>query len=184
MTELNQIETPALLLDSRRMMRNIRALESRLKTLGTVIRPHVKTCKSIEIGRRMITGGSPGITVSTLAEAEAFFRHGIDDQIYAVGIAPGKLARVAGLMGQGLRLKIILDNAETAARVVDAAKRLGCRYSVLLEIDSDGQRAGFEVGDPELVGAAQTLDQGGCEVAGVITHMGAAYACRDAGALI
>ena len=161
------------------MTRNIQSLEARLSGLGVLIRPHVKTCKSIEIARRMMADDSPGITVSTLAEADYFFDHGITDQLYAVGIAPGKLERIARLYRNGLELKLVLDNIDVAHRVADAAGRLDCSFALLLEIDADGQRGGFAPDDEALVEAAGILSQGGCRVMGVMTHMGASYDCRD-----
>ncbi len=175
--------TPCLLLDVDRMTRNIQDLEARLAGLGVPLRPHVKTCKSIEIARRMMAENSPGITVSTLAEAEYFFSHGIDDQFYAVGLAPGKLERIAGLYRNGLALKLTLDNSGAARRLGEAAVRLDCAFTVLLEIDADGQRGGFRPNDPDLTEAAETVTKGGCRVLGVMTHMGASYDCRDAGCL-
>jgi len=175
--------TPCLLLDVDRMTRNIQTLEARLGRLGVPLRPHVKTCKSIEIARRMMASNSPGITVSTLAEAEYFFGHGIEDQLYAVGIAPGKLDRIAGLYRNGLALKLTLDNSPSARRVAEAATRLNCAFPVLLEIDSDGQRGGFRPDDPGLVETAGELTDAGCRVLGVMTHMGASYDCRNAACL-
>lgn len=171
--------TPCLLLDVDRMTRNIQALEAHLADLGVPLRPHVKTCKSIEIARRMMARDSPGITVSTLAEAEYFFGRGIDDQLYAVGIAPGKLGRVAELYRKGLELKLLLDSVDSARRVAAAAGRLECRFAFLLEIDADGQRGGFRPDDGALTDAADTLAEAGCRVLGVMTHMGASYDCRD-----
>jgi D-serine deaminase-like pyridoxal phosphate-dependent protein len=52
------------------------------------LRPHMKTAKCIEVARLATAGQPGGITVSTLAEAEYFFRHGITDILYAVGITP------------------------------------------------------------------------------------------------
>lgn len=165
------------------MTRNIQTLEAHLARLGAPMRPHVKTCKSIEVATRMMASNSPGITVSTLAEAEYFFDHGIDDQLYAVGVAPGKLDRIAELYRKGLALKLTLDNLGSALRVGEAAVRLDCAFSVLLEIDADGQRGGFRPDDPDLLEAAGAVEQAGCRVLGVMTHMGAAYDCRDAGCL-
>lgn len=162
------------------MTRNIQTLEAHLRQLGVPLRPHVKTCKSIEIARHMMASDSPGITVSTLAEAEYFFDHGIEDQLYAVGVAPGKLDRIARLYRKGLALKLTLDNSDSARRLGDAATRLRCAFRVLLEIDADGQRGGFGPGDPELVEVAVVLKNSGCHVLGVMTHMGASYDCRDA----
>jgi len=175
--------TPCLLLDVNRMTRNIQALEAQLERLRVPLRPHVKTCKSIEIARRMMASNSPGITVSTLAEAEYFFSHGIEDQLYAVGVASGKLDRIARLYRNGLALKLILDNYPSARRVAAAATRLDCPFPVLLEIDSDGQRGGFRPDDPGLVETAGELADAGCRVLGVMTHMGASYDCRSAACL-
>lgn len=175
--------TPCLLLDVDRMTRNIQTLEARLEDLGAPLRPHVKTCKSIEIAHRMMGPDSPGITVSTLAEAEYFFDHGIEDQLYAVGIAPGKLDRIARLYRKGLGLKLTLDNSDAARRLGEAAAGLDCAFSVLLEIDADGQRGGFRPDDPGLVEAAGLVEDAGCRVLGVMTHMGASYDCRDAACL-
>lgn len=162
------------------MTRNIQTMEARLARLGVPLRPHVKTCKSIEIARRMMASNSPGITVSTLAEAEYFFSHGIEDQLYAVGVAPGKLDRIARLYRNGLALKLTLDNFDAARRLAHGAARLECAFSVLLEIDADGQRGGFRPDDPGLVEAAGEVKDAGCRVLGVMTHMGASYDCRDA----
>jgi D-serine deaminase-like pyridoxal phosphate-dependent protein len=175
--------TPYLRLDIERMERNIRTLQSRLDRLGIALRPHVKTCKSIEVARRMLGQSNTGITVSTLAESAWFLDHDIRDQIYAVGIAPSKLQAVADLERRGARLRIVLDHPATARRVVEAAATMDHRFEVLLEIDADGRRAGFAPGDPGLVEAAGILTAGGCAVAGVMTHMGGSYACADRAAL-
>jgi len=171
--------TPYLRLDAGRMAHNIQTFDAHLADLNVGLRPHVKTCKSIEIARRMLGKRSPGITVSTLAEAETFLDHGMTDQIYAVGIAPGKLERVAELMRRGARLRIILDRPEIARRVAEAVHSAGCAFEVLLEIDTDGERAGLAPCDGALVESARILDAAGCNVAGVLTHMGGAYDCRD-----
>jgi D-serine deaminase-like pyridoxal phosphate-dependent protein len=182
-TAIDDKATPCLLLDADRMTRNIQTLEAQLARLGVPLRPHVKTCKSIEIARRMMASNSPGITVSTLAEAEYFFDQGIEDQLYAVGIAPGKLDRIAQLYRNGLVLKLILDNSGSARRLGEAAARLNCAFPVVLEIDADGQRGGYRPDDPGMVETAGELTDAGCRVLGVMTHMGAAYDCRGAACL-
>lgn len=184
MPNLEELSTPALLLDVDRMQRNIDRMQQRLGALGAPLRPHVKTCKSIEIGRRMLGPDSPGITVSSLAEAEHFLDAGFIDQIYAVGIGPGKLDAVAALMARGARLAIVLDHIDAAGAVATAARANDCRYRVLLEIDADGKRAGLTPSDPALIELARVVTAAGCEMAGVLTHMGGSYGCRGADALV
>ena len=172
--------TPCLLLDTARMTRNIERMRIRLQSLGVALRPHVKTCKNIDIARQMIAGQPGGITVSTLAEADHFFEHGMTDILYAVGIAPGKLAAVAERMARGMALRIILDHPQTARAVASAAGQLDTRFRVLIEIDADGERAGLRADAPELTEIAATLEQAGCHVDGVMVHAGGSYHCNDA----
>ena len=64
----------------------------------------MKTAKSIDVARLALQGQPGGITVSTLAEAEYFVGHGIDDILYAVGITPQKLDQVRKLNAAGAQM--------------------------------------------------------------------------------
>ena len=172
--------TPCLLLDTDRMKANIDRMASRMKGFGVSLRPHVKTCKNIDIARRLLDGQPGGITVSTLAEADYFFDHGLTDILYAVGIAPGKLGAVAERMAHGMGLRIILDHLQTAQAVARAATDLETSFNTLIEIDADGERAGLRADDANLIGIARTLDRAGCRVDGVMVHAGGSYHCQDA----
>ncbi|MFW5927034.1 MAG: alanine racemase [Wenzhouxiangella sp.] len=178
---MNQPElvTPCLLLDPDRMNANIDRMASHLDRLGVALRPHVKTAKNVEIGRRLITGQPGGITVSTLAEADHFFRHGFDDILYAVGIAPGKLPAVARRIRQGMKLTLILDHPDTAHCLARAADEHRMSFDVLLEVDADEHRAGFRPDDPALLETARLLDRGDCRVGGVLVHAGGSYDCSE-----
>jgi D-serine deaminase-like pyridoxal phosphate-dependent protein len=173
--------TPALWLELNRLEANIRSMHGHLHALGVTLRPHLKTCKSIDVARLLLAAGAERFTVSTLAEARYFLAHGLTDLLYAVGIAPGKLAQCSALMQAGLKLTITLDSAAAARAVAEAANRHACRYRVLLEIDCDGERAGFAPDAAALIDAATTLEKSGCHVDGIMTHAGGSYHCRRAG---
>ncbi|MCX2721107.1 DSD1 family PLP-dependent enzyme [Roseibium salinum] len=170
-TSLQDLQTPALLLDEARMTRNIERLAERAKTLGVTLRPHLKTAKSVEIARRLTGGEARPITVSTLAEAEAFHAAGHTDILYAVGIAPQKLARVQALREQGCDLVVILDSPAQAQAVAEAG------VPALIEIDSDGHRGGLLPDDPALVEIGRVLHAGD-NLRGVMTHAGESYMVR------
>jgi D-serine deaminase-like pyridoxal phosphate-dependent protein len=175
---LTSLETPALVLDAERMQANARMMQERAISLGVALRPHVKTAKCLEVALAAC-GGTPGpITVSTLKEAEQFFAAGYTDILYAVGIAPGKLAHVARLRRAGCDLKILLDNAALAQAVAQARLTEAVDLPTLLEIDSDGHRSGLKPDDPALVAIANQLRDSGVTVAGVLTHAGESYNCR------
>ena len=180
----SDLTTPALIVDRERFERNISRMNRQLERLGVPLRPHLKTVKNVDLARRMLADHGAGAAVSTLAEADYFYEHGIDDLLYAVGIAPGKLDAVAGRLGRGMRLTLVLDHPDTARAVVDDAARHSRAFRVLLEVDADGHRAGFQPDDPSLVETAATLSRGGVVPAGVMVHAGGSYACRDRDCLV
>jgi D-serine deaminase-like pyridoxal phosphate-dependent protein len=113
-TTVGALATPALLLDKERLDRNLARLSSRMAARGVVLRPHMKTAKSIEVARRAYPSGPGPITVSTLAEAEYFAQHGFRDMTYAVGVAPHTAERAMHLRKAGVDLKVLLDSPEQA----------------------------------------------------------------------
>jgi D-serine deaminase-like pyridoxal phosphate-dependent protein len=180
---LQAIPTPALLLDRDRMERNIARMQGRMARLGVPLRPHVKTCKSDAVARRILGGTAGPITVSTLKEAAYFADRGYTDILYAVGITPGKLTEVARLLRRGVRLRLVLDEPDAARAVVAAAERERLQFGVMLEIDCDGHRSGLDPASDELLAVADALRCPFVSLDGVMTHAGESYACRTPEAL-
>jgi D-serine deaminase-like pyridoxal phosphate-dependent protein len=181
--DLAHVATPALVLDADRMRRNIARMRGRLDALGVAFRPHVKTCKSIEVARELMPSPHGPITVSTLREADQFFAQGVGDVLYAVGIAPDKLPHVADLRRRGCDLAVILDSVEAAQAVTAFAREHALDIPVLVEIDTDGHRAGVLPEDAALIEVARAL-QAPARLRGVMTHAGASYGCRNEQALV
>ena len=176
MTTLSQIDTPAALVDRGRMQANIERMQRRMDALGVSFRPHVKTSKCLPVVRAQVDAGAQGITVSTLKEAEQFFAAGIVDILYAVGVTPGKLAKVRALRRQGCQLKIITDNPISAAAIVAFGWEHGEVFEVWIEIDCDGHRSGIKPDDSAaLLAVARVLEAGGMVLGGVLTHAGSSY---------
>jgi D-serine deaminase-like pyridoxal phosphate-dependent protein len=180
---LDALPTPALILDETRMLRNVARLRGRLGPLGVALRPHLKTVKSVEAARRLLTGGSGPATVSTLKEAEVFSAAGVRDILYAVGIAPQKLSRVLALRATGCDLSVVLDSPEQAIAVAEASRQAGDAVPVLIEIDCDGHRSGLRPDDPAVVSIGHLLERGGAALRGVVTHAGESYGAVGADAL-
>ncbi len=173
---LDDLPTPCLLLDRSILTRNIARMARIAGRQGVPLRPHMKTAKSAEIARLALEGQPGGITVSTLAEAEYFTAHGITDILYAVAIAPAKLATVGRLAAAGAAITLVTDDPETASLLGahPAARR------VLIEIDSGEGRSGVAPDDGMLLDLAARL---GDRLAGVLTHAGHSYGARDAAEL-
>ncbi len=173
---IDDLPTPALILDRAILGRNLKRMSERLRSAGVMLRPHLKTAKSVQIGRMAVEGHDGRITVSTLAEARYFAEGGFTDILYGVGVVPAKLATVTELRRQGIKLRVVTDNLAVASAIVDAAKG-GDTFSVFIEIDSGAGRAGLPYPElPGLLDIARVLHAPpGVELAGVMTHAGHSY---------
>ncbi|MEO1082127.1 MAG: alanine racemase [Pseudomonadota bacterium] len=176
--------TPALLLDRDRLRANARRLARHVGGLGSVIRPHVKTHKCIDVAQDIVAAGhTRGITVSTLKEAEYFFAHGFADIFYAVGISPNKFPPAADLLRRGCALTVTLDTVEMASQLAAYATAQAQSFRVLIELDTDGHRSGTKPEGDELLKIADAIHSGDfTELAGVMTHAGESYGCESADA--
>jgi D-serine deaminase-like pyridoxal phosphate-dependent protein len=144
----------------------------------------VKTSKCVQATEAQIQAGAQGITVSTIKEAEQFFAAGIRDILYAVGLAPNKLAAAAALIGKGCDLKVLTDSVQSAQAMAAFAKAQGLNFKVLIEIDTDDHRSGIKPESAALLAVAQALESPACEIVGVMTHAGSSYDLNTPEALI
>ncbi|HUG55215.1 MAG TPA: alanine racemase, partial [Vicinamibacteria bacterium] len=151
-------------------------MRSALANHEVPLRLHVKTTKSVEAARLAFDGGTGPITVSTLVEAEHFFDHGFTDVLYAVGLAPAKLPRAEALVRRGCALTVAVDNLQAARALREFCATRGLRIPALVEIDTDGHRAGLCPEAAVLLEVARELEApGGSLLAGVMTHAGNSY---------
>ena len=169
---LSDLPTPCLVLDRTILDRNLRVMSATLARHKIPLRPHMKTAKSIDVARLAIAGQAGGITVSTLAEAEYFFAHGIVDILYAVGITPQRLGQVVRLNTAGARIIVLTDDLDVAGLI----GALPSPPRTLIEIDSGEARGGILPYDEKLLALAANL---GPALAGIMTHAGHSYAGRS-----
>ena len=175
MTRLPDLDTPAALVDTARMRRNIARMQERTNALGVAFRPHVKTSKCLPVVQAQLDAGARGITVSTLKEAEQFFAAGIADVLYAVCMVPGKLAQALALRRRGCDLKLLTDSVAGAEAIARFGKEHGEAFEVWIEIDVDGHRSGVPPESATLLEVGRALHEGGMRLGGVMAHAGASY---------
>jgi len=176
--KLDELDTPALILDSSILAHNLQAMTERVNSRGIKLRPHMKTAKCFQVAEQAIEGNFGGVTVSTLKEAAYFHSCGIQDILYAVCISPQKLEQVTAMRHQGCRLTIITDSVAMARHI--AAVKQDIKYDVMIEIDCGESRTGIPCDDQELLDVATILQQSfTANLLGIITHAGHSYACRS-----
>ncbi|HEX9581357.1 MAG TPA: alanine racemase [Gemmatimonadales bacterium] len=178
---LDDLPTPALLLDLDRLEANIAWMAARAQTLAVRLRPHVKTHKCVEIAERQRAAGARGITVSTLFEARVFTDHGFDDLTWAYPLIPGRLDEARELAGRsrlGMRVRLNLTvDGQPAIEALDAA---GEPFDVWLKVDSGYHRAGVNPRSAQAIELAHQLHTSQVvRFAGILSHSGHAYHGRS-----
>ncbi len=165
------VETPALLLYLDIVERNLRNMAERANRLGVRLRPHVKTHKCIELGRRQLAHGANGVTVATLVEAEVFARAGFPDLTWAFPLDWSHLPHVRRIIDEtGATLRVTLDDLETAKAVA------GSGLHVWLKVDCGYHRAGVDPASPYALDVARELGrERGIVFDGILSHSGHAY---------
>ncbi len=182
---IDGLVTPALLLDKHKLERNIQRLANHVSGLGAVLRPHMKTAKSIDVARCVFPDGPGPITVSTLAEAEYFADYGFKDITYAVGVSPAAAVRGLDLSRRtGANVKFLIDTVEQADALGEAGKKAGITPSAFIELDVDDHRGGLKPLDPTLVAVADRMKAAGVDLAGVLSHAGESYGLNTREALV
>jgi D-serine deaminase-like pyridoxal phosphate-dependent protein len=171
MPTIHDLPTPALLLDLEALDRNLSRMAQRAEQLGVALRPHIKTHKCIEIGRRQRELGARGITVATLPEVRAFAEHGFDDITWAFPVVLTRLEEVRTLAAR-IILRLVVDTPEA----VSALEGMGAPLHVWLKVDCGYHRAGVEPHAAASRDLARAIHESATlTFDGILTHSGHAY---------
>jgi D-serine deaminase-like pyridoxal phosphate-dependent protein len=153
------------------MQENIDRMQAFADRQGLQVRPHVKTHKCVEIGRRQIKAGAVGITAGNVGEAEVFAAAGFDDIFIAYPIWPAgtKGPRIRKL-AETIRLRVGVDNFAAIDALADAMGDSAGQLQVVIEVDCGARRSGAA---PEYAGElAAAARNRGLVPAGVFTYPG------------
>lgn len=173
---IDDVPTPALLLDLDRLEANLDRMARRTRELGVRLRPHAKTHKCVEVARLQRDLGAPGLTVSTLHEARVFADHGFDDMTWAFPVAPSRVPEAAAL-SRDVTLRVVVD----APEAVDALVEERAPFRVMLQVDCGYGRVGVDPEEERSVELARRVAEAGrLHFDGILTHSGHGYEARGA----
>lgn len=185
---LQDVDTPALLLDLNLAEANMAQVHERVRSRGLAVRAHVKAHKTPALARLQLAAGASGICCQKASEAEVFANAGFKDILVTNQlVGASKLARVAGIAARGVRLGICVDHAVQIEQAQAAAQEAATTLEVLVEVDIGHGRCG--VADAAsavklaqtVVAAAPALRFGGIHAfRGSAQHMRAPQHRRDA----
>ncbi len=152
-----ELETPALLIDLDILEANLARMAGYAREHGLRLRPHTKTHKIPELGRRQIALGAAGLTVAKTTEAEVMLAAEPPDLLVAYPVlGRQKLDRLMRVAAK-TRVTVSLDSEIAARGLSAAAHEAGREIGALAEMDAGLGRVGVAPGR-ELVALARTID--------------------------
>jgi D-serine deaminase-like pyridoxal phosphate-dependent protein len=175
---LEDLDTPALVVDADRLERNLRHVQQTVEGAGKNLRPHIKAHKIPDVARRQLELGAVGLTTAKLAEAEAMAAAGLDELFVCYPlVGRPKIERLLRLARE--------RNVMTVVDGVAGADALGAAFAgeerplgVLVKVDAGFGRVGARAADAiELCRRVAGTD--GLDFRGVCIHEGSTYAEPD-----
>ncbi len=179
--KLQEIPTPALVVDLRAMERNIERMASYFADKRCKLRPHFKANKTPAIARRQLAAGScTGLTVATVGEAELIAAERVCDDVLIANeiLGPGKGARAAKVAKQ-IDLKVAIDSNETLDDLANAARAEGAEVGVLVDINVGLPRCGIAAGEPALALGRRAVATDGVRLRGLMGYEGHVVGLED-----
>jgi len=155
---VEDIETPAVVVDLDVMERNVAAYADFADEHDVTLRSHTKTHKVPAIAHWQAEVGGGGIVCQTLSEVEVMAAAGIDD-VYLSYMVVGerKLDRLVALSGRLDRFATTVDGHGNLDPLQEAAARHDATVDVVLEVDVGLGRVGVQRGEPP-VELAERID--------------------------
>lgn len=180
---IDQLDTPALVVDSGVLERNVEVMAKAVQARGVALRPHFKTHKTTQVAQLQMNAGAAGLTCATLGEATVLADAGFSDIFIAYPIWPGgPKAQILRELNERITLAVGVDSEESAQALASACRDQADPLRVLVEVDTGGRRSGVQPANAGRIAARAARE--GLDVAGVFTHGGHSYglgqAARDA----
>lgn len=178
--KIYDIDTPALLIEKSKLVKNIQTMQGIANFAGVKLRPHTKTHKMPDIAKNQIDAGAKGIAVAKLGEAEVFADFGFSDiQIANIIIGDSKLDRLFKLNEKLDKLSCCVDSIEGLIQLRQRFAESSKELNVMIEIDSGLGRCGLKEKEDVLNLAKEIKKSDGLNFLGLLTHAGQAYSAQS-----
>ena len=171
---LDEVDTPALILDLDAFERNLLRMRDALAGTGVVARPHSKSHKCAVIALQQVAHGAVGVCCQKVGEAEAMVNGGVRDVFVSNQIvARSKIERLAALARQA-RISVAVDNADNVPLLDEVARAYGVTLEVLVEVKVMPLRTGVAPGERVAAMAQRVAACQGLHFAGLHAYQGMA----------
>ena len=180
-TGFTNLQTPCVLVDHSRLIRNIASIQQIANTHHVELRPHIKTHKSLEIARLQLTEGAVGITAAKPDEALVFINAGVKSVTVAYPIiSQSKLDKLlTASTAHQTDLRLVADSITGVEAFALAAERHKAIINVFVKIDVGLHRCGLQENDPELTTVIRRINGNSrLQFKGLLSHAGNCYSAR------
>ena len=156
-TPVEELDTPALVVDLDLMERNIATYHGYFAGTPVTVRPVVTSHLCPQVARRQLAApASRGIAATTLGEAEVFAAAGFDDILVDTPVVTkSKIRRLCALASQAT-VTVAVDHPANVDQLSQAAAESGVELNVLVEIEAGMGRCGVSP-DSEAVALARAV---------------------------
>ena len=175
---LDEVDTPALLVDLDVFERNLARLPQRIAASDVRLRPHAKTHKCPVIALQQVAHGAIGVCVQKVGEAEAMVYGGVQDVLVTNEIVGRQKLRRLMALAHVARVGVCADDPGQVEALDAAAAEAGVMMPVYVEVNMGGNRCGVEPGEPALALARQVADKPHLSFAGLQAYHGSAQHLR------
>ena len=155
--KIDELDTPALLVDRDAFERNVARMAKLCADAGVACRPHAKAHKSPEVARIQVEAGAVGLCCAKLGEAEVMAAAGIEDLLITTPVVgASKIMRLTAAARQA-RISVVADDADNISDLAAGAQTAGLGLDVLVEVDVGQGRCGVAPG-PRAAELARLID--------------------------
>jgi D-serine deaminase-like pyridoxal phosphate-dependent protein len=175
---LEEVDTPALIIDLDAFERNLALLPQRIAGANVRLRPHAKTHKCPVIALQQVARGAIGVCVQKVGEAEAMVYGGVPDVLVTNEIVGRSKLRRLMALARLARVGVCADDAGQIDELEAAAAEAGVTMPVYVEVNMGGNRCGVEPGEPALTLARHVADKRHLKFAGLQAYHGSAQHLR------
>lgn len=168
-TPAEQLDTPSLVVDLDALDANVKLVHDVVKAAGTKIRPRLDAHLCPAIGHVQVgAGGTSGVAVSTLGQAEVFSQHGFSDILVTnLVVTRPKILRTAAL-ARRIKLAVLADSKANVDALSSAAQSAGSTLGVAVAVRAETNTIGVTPADaPDL--AAHISGSPNIDLAGLVS---------------
>jgi len=175
---LDEVDTPALVIDLDAFERNLRRLAEQIAGRPVKARPHAKTHKCPIIALKQVELGAVGVCVQKVSEAEAMVHGGVRDVLVTNEVVGRQKLRRLTALAHNARIGVCADDIAQVQALEAAAGEAGITLPVYVEVNMGGNRCGVEPGEPALDLARHVAEAPHLAFAGLQAYHGSAQHLR------